>query len=156
MKYHGFQLSVDATEKSLAPSSSFPPIRYWYTFSHLQAEQFQLSWSLLVWEVLQSHTHLCGDVLDSLQEVHVSFVAITLQMWPCQCCVEGQDHLPWPSSDALANAAQDFCHKAVDVNSYLARKWRNVRTEHSELLLKKNTWVAVAGASVSYNFEYSV
>ncbi|PKU46071.1 gamma-aminobutyric acid receptor subunit alpha-4 isoform x1 [Limosa lapponica baueri] len=74
-------LSLGTTEKSLALSSLFPPIRYFYTWirspdpSHLLAKQSQLSQPFLVGEMLQSLHHLCGPLLDSsLQYVHVSLV----------------------------------------------------------------------------------
>jgi len=65
-------LSLDTTEKSLAPSSLHPPFRYLHTLirsplSLLQVKQSQLFQPFLTEEMLQSLNHLCGPLLDSLQ-----------------------------------------------------------------------------------------
>jgi len=65
-------LALGTTGKSLAPSSSFHPFRYFYTLrrspfepSLLQAEQSQLSQPFLKGEMLQSFNNLCGPLVDS-------------------------------------------------------------------------------------------
>ena len=52
-------LLLDTSEKSLAPSSLLPSISYLYTLmrfppepSFLQAEQYQISKPLIIWEML--------------------------------------------------------------------------------------------------------
>ena len=67
-------LSPGTTAKGLAPPSSFPPPGCLYTLirspcSLLQAEQSQLSRPLRLGQMLQSLSHLCGLLLDSLQYI---------------------------------------------------------------------------------------
>ncbi|KAK4828837.1 hypothetical protein QYF61_000894 [Mycteria americana] len=78
------------------------------------AEQHQLSQSVLVGEVLQPSDHFCGPPLDPLQQLHVLLVLKTpeldavLQVGSHQSRVEGQNHLPRPAGHAAFDAAQDM------------------------------------------------
>ena len=69
--------------------------------SLLPFQQVQVSQPFLMREMLQDLYHLCGPILDSLdQQFPVFFelqspeLDIVLQMLPHQGRVEGEDHLP--------------------------------------------------------------
>lgn len=89
-------LSWSTTEKSLALPSLHPPFRYLqtlvlYPLIHLQAEQAQLSHSLLIAPLLHALHFLHGLSLVSLQCAQVSLVLRhqdldpAHQVWPHQC-----------------------------------------------------------------------
>lgn len=69
-------LSTSTTEKSLAPFSLFPPIKYLYfpEPSLLLTEESHLSQPVLIGKIFWSLNHLCISTLDSPQYVHVSFL----------------------------------------------------------------------------------
>ncbi|KAK4828307.1 LOW QUALITY PROTEIN: hypothetical protein QYF61_025319 [Mycteria americana] len=81
--------------------------------SLLQAEQPQLSQPVFIGEVLQHPYHLCGPPLGSLQQVHVLLMLgapqlnTVLQVGSHKSGVEGQNHLPQPTSHTSFDAAQD-------------------------------------------------
>lgn len=111
-------LSVDTTENSLAPSSSFPH----QVFNHvdktllelclIQAEQSQLPHPLLPCQMPRVLYHLCGSSLDLFQYEHVAHVLGSPGLSPdlqiCLWWVGGKDHLPWAAAAALPDAHNDF------------------------------------------------
>lgn len=105
-------LSVDTTEKYLAPYFSHHPIWYLYTMTRslpslepflLQSRQPESSQPLLVRQMLQVLNHLCDSSLDSMQYVYISLVLgipgpyTTFLTYPHQCWIEGKD-LSFPLS----------------------------------------------------------
>ena len=63
--------------------------------------------------MLQSLSHPCGPLLNSLQYVHVSSILQSRELdtapyvWPHQHWIKGKDHLPWPASNIWSSAAED-------------------------------------------------
>lgn len=92
------------TDKSLALSSLHAPLRYILMKSPepllLQAEQSQLSWPLLLGDVLQSLYQFDGSTFDSSQYIHACLVLggteldTVLHVQSHQCWVEGEDDFP--------------------------------------------------------------
>lgn len=75
-----------------------------------QAQQSQLSQTLLVWQVLWV-LHLCGLLLDSHYYIHVLLMPEPRTSAPevsPQCLIQGKHHLPWHSGSSVLDAA----HKA--------------------------------------------
>jgi len=81
--------------------------------SFLMAEQTQFAQPFLTGEMLQALHHLCGSLLDPLQEIPIFYVLgspelnTQLQVRPDQCRVEREDHFPWPTGHSPFNAPQD-------------------------------------------------
>lgn len=107
-------LSLSTAEKSLV-LSSFLPSRSIYISAQdspepscLQDEEFQLSQSPLVSEMLQSLNYLCGPSLDYHQYVHVSpgkpSSGPNSRGVSHQVQAEQKDHLLQPSANVLPNA----------------------------------------------------
>ena len=77
----------------------------------LQVKPSQLSWPVLIGEVIHPLNHFCGFPLDMLQQVHISHVLRTphlVAVRSYQCRVEGQHHLPCPAGHTSLDAAQDL------------------------------------------------
>lgn len=110
-------LLLDNTEKSLAPTSWYPPcrylealIRYPRPFSLLQAEQPFVSQPYLIQKMGQVPDHLSGPPLYCLQQFPVILelrsheLHTVLLMWPHQSRAEGANHLPLPAGHTLFSA----------------------------------------------------
>ena len=107
--------------------------------SFLKAEQTQVTHSFLTGEMLQALYHLCGPLLDSLQEISVFFVPWSpeldtiVQVRLDQARVEGENHLPWLSWPP-GHAAGSF--SCTDLLEFIKWCWKSERIKllHAEQL----------------------
>lgn len=89
--------------------SIHPPMRCLCTLtrcplSFLQAEQPQLFQKPVIWQMQQLiifmvfHSSIAMSLFLVLESPELD---VAFQVWPYQCCVEGKDHLFWPSGNSL-------------------------------------------------------